>query len=121
MATYSKDAIPVMEDAKKLCAHTLRLTNNLNNFPKKYRYTLVDRLVRTSFDIHDGISDANLSRGEERIKFQTETIKSCRKMKFYLQCVYEVLKPSCNIVHWTGIVDRIENQVVKWRASTKIK
>ena len=96
---YTKNETPVMRDSRKLCYYTLRVTQNLNNFPKKYRYTLVDRLISSALDIHDNISDANLSWGSERIAYQTEAIKSCRKMDFYLQCVYEVLKPKCSIPH----------------------
>lgn len=43
------ETIPVQIEAEKLCKHTLTVTNNLNNFPKKYRFTLVDRIVRISF------------------------------------------------------------------------
>ena len=50
------ETIPVQIDAEKLCEHTLIITNNLNNFPKKYRFTLVDRILRITFDIHDDIS-----------------------------------------------------------------
>lgn len=78
---YTKNETPVMRDSRKLCYYTLRVTQNLNNFPKKYRYTLVDRLISSALDIHDNISDANLSWGSERIAYQTEAIKSCRKVR----------------------------------------
>lgn len=116
---YTKNETPVMRDSRKLCYYTLRVTQNLNNFPKKYRYTLVDRLISSALDIHDNISDANLSWGSERIVYQTEAIKSCRKMDFYLQCVYEVLKPKCSIPHWSAMLENIEKQIVNWRAATK--
>ena len=55
MRQQEDNNIPVAIDAKKLCFHTVKVTNNLNNFPKKYRFTLVDRIVRLSFDIYDAI------------------------------------------------------------------
>ena len=45
------ETLPVQKDAEKLCKHTLIITNNLDNFPTKYRFTLVDRVLRISFDI----------------------------------------------------------------------
>lgn len=55
----ARQEIRVLIDAEALCNHTLRLTGNLNNFPKKYRFTLVDELVRKSIEIYDRIQDAN--------------------------------------------------------------
>ncbi len=116
---YDKSSTPVIRDAKELCAFTLKKTQNLNNFPKKYRFTLVDKIVRTSFEIYDHIEEANSCRGAERIGHQTKALTACRRMKFYLQLVYEILRPECDVPHWSGKVDKIEVQVRKWRASTK--
>lgn len=55
----ARQEIRVLIDAEALCNHTLCLTGNLNNFPKKYRFTLVDELVRKSIEIYDRIQDAN--------------------------------------------------------------
>lgn len=118
MAGMRKTEIPVIVDAKKLVLHTLKVTQNLNNFPKKYRYTLVDKLIRRSIDIYDYVSDANLSWNSERIQKQNEAIRSGRKMKFYLQCVYEVLKPQCSIPYWDDMVDNLEKQIIGWRSAT---
>ena len=118
MASISRTEIPVIVDSKKLVLHTLKVTQNLNNFPKKYRYTLVDKLIRSSMDIYDYVSDANLSWGGERIQKQNEAIRSCRKMKFYLQCVYEVLKPQCSIPYWADMINNLERQIIGWRSAT---
>ena len=78
--------IPVQIDAEKLCKHTLIITNNLDNFPKKYRFTLVDRVLRVAFDIHDNICDANNCYDmKERVKYIEDSISCCRKMKFYVK------------------------------------
>lgn len=114
-----RQAIPVMVSAEKLCCHTLKVTQNLNNFPKKWRFTLVDRLVSCSMDIFDNIQDANIFRGEQRIEYINRAISNCRKMKAYLRLVYEVLKPECSIPFWNDMVDDIEKQLTNWRASTK--
>lgn len=115
---FESNEIPAMVDARKLVVYTLKITQNLNNFPKKYRFTLVDKIVCLSMNIFDHVSDANLSWGRDRINQQNEAIKCCRKLKFYLQCVYEVLKPQCSIPYWSSMVDNIEKQLIGWRSST---
>ena len=119
MRQQEDNNIPVAIDAKKLCFHTVKVTNNLNNFPKKYRFTLVDRIVRLSFDIYDAIIDANETRGVERAEYIPKGIKNCRKMKFYLELALEALKPECSITHWTSMVDKVEMQLGKWKKSIK--
>lgn len=114
----NKEEPPILRDARKLCYHTLRVTQNLNNFPRKYRYSLVDRLITSSFDIRNNLKDANESRGEKRIAYQTQALRHCDKMKFYLQCTYEVLKPECSIPYWDEMISDIEEQAKKWRAAT---
>ena len=38
----------VILKAKELAAHTLRLTSNANRYPKKYRFSLVDKMQNKS-------------------------------------------------------------------------
>lgn len=114
------EAIPVQIEAEKLCKHTLTVTNNLNNFPKKYRFTLVDRIVRISFDIHDDICDANNSYNmEERVWYIEKAISQCRKMKFYVRLCQEILRPKCSIEYWDQLIAGIEKQLQNWRTATK--
>lgn len=116
------DTIPVQIDAEKLCKHTLIVTNNLNNFPKKYRFTLVDRLLRVSFDIHDNICDANNSYSmEDRFNYLANAISACRKLKFYIRLCKEVIKPKCSISYWDEMVSSIEKQLQNWKVATKKK
>lgn len=114
-----KEQIKVLVDAKKLSIHTMKVTNNLNNFPKKYRFTLVDKIVRSSLDICNYIIEANTFSGEKRKLYQTKAISECTKMKLYLEIVLEVLHPSCSINYWAKSIDNVELQLRNWRKSTK--
>lgn len=114
----NKKPIPVLILADKLCVHTLKVTQNLNNFPKKYRFTLVDKIVACSLNIYGNIVDANLNRGQKRIEYQTKAIGNCRKMKYYLKLTYEILKPECSITYWNGMIVEIEKQLTSWKEST---
>lgn len=114
------ETIPVQIDAEKLCKRTLIITNNLNNFPKKYRFTLVDRILRITFDIHDDICNANNSYDmAKRVFYIENAIASCRKLKFYVRMCNEVLKPKCSISYWDELISGIEKQLLNWRVSTK--
>ena len=114
-----KEEIKVLVDAKKLATHTLIVTNNLNNFPKKYRFTLVDKIVRCSLDICNYIIEANTYSGEIRRKWQTKAITECDKMKLYIEISLVALHPKCSINYWTSLIDDIERQLRNWRRSTK--
>ena len=114
------ETIPVQIDAERLCKRTLIITNNLNNFPKKYRFTLVDRILRITFDIHDYICDANNSYDmTQRVNYIENAVSSCRKLKFYVRMCNEVLKPKCSISYWDELISGIEKQLLNWRVSIK--
>lgn len=116
----AKQTIPVQLDAEKLCKHTLTITNNLNNFPKKYRFTLVDRILSITFDIHDLICDANNTFDmQERIVLLGKAISVCRKLKFYVRMCHEVIKPKCSIGYWNETICNIEKQLLNWKTATK--
>lgn len=72
--------IPVQIDAEKLCKHTLIITNNLDNFPKKYRFTLVDRVLRVAFDIHDNICDALYCSDYSVFKYYENRLRELRRV-----------------------------------------
>ena len=48
-----------IEKAMKLASHTFDMTNNVNRYPKKLRYSLVDRMQLISYDIYEYLDDAN--------------------------------------------------------------
>lgn len=115
----TKNEIKVKVDAKHLACHTLKVTQNLNNFPKKYRFTLVDKLVSCSLNILSNIEDANSYGGLQRIRYQTQAISECEKLKVYLEITMNVLHPKCSISYWNSLVDEVEQQLKNWRKATK--
>lgn len=116
----ARQEIRVLIDAEALCNHTLRLTGNLNNFPKKYRFTLVDELVRKSIEIYDRIQDANSTWDtQKRIEGISAAISSCHKLKMLLRLTQEVLHPSCSISYWDKMVDDVECQLMAWKKQTQ--
>lgn len=114
------DTIPVQLAAENLIFYTLGITDNINNFPKKYRYTIVDRLIKLTMNIHDEICDANNSYDkEERVKHIEQAISECRKTTFYVKLTYRKFHPECSVSYWDGMVQNIEEQLQNWRTDTK--
>lgn len=115
-----RNDIKVIIDTEALCAYTLKVTNNLNNFPKKYRFTVVDELVRKSMEIYDRVQDANSSWNPSmRVQNIEYAISSCHKMKMLLRLVQEVIHPKCSISYWDSMIDNVERQLMNWRKFTK--
>lgn len=44
--------LKVILKAKELAEHTLRITSNCNRYPKKFRFSLVDKMQNKSLDIY---------------------------------------------------------------------
>lgn len=51
--------LQVIIKAKQLAAHTLRLTSNPNRYPKKYRFSLVDKMQNKCLNIYEALFEAN--------------------------------------------------------------
>lgn len=45
--------LKVILKAKELAEHTLRVTSNCNRYPKKYRFSLVDKMQNNALEIYD--------------------------------------------------------------------
>lgn len=51
--------LKVILKAKDLAEHTLRATSNCNRYPKKYRFSLVDKMQNKSLEIYEYLYEAN--------------------------------------------------------------
>ena len=51
--------LKVIVKAKELAVHTIKLTSNCNKFPKKYRFTLCDRMQNKAMNIYELLLEAN--------------------------------------------------------------
>lgn len=80
--------LKVILKAKDLCEHTLRVTSNCNRYPKKYRFSLVDKMQNKALEIYEYLYEANRtdlkSYHRERSELQTKAITHC--MGIALNC-----------------------------------
>lgn len=81
--------LKVILKAKELAEHTLRITSNCNRYPKKYRFSLVDKMQNKSLEIYEYLYEANRTDlklyRRERSELQTKAITHCDELLFYIE------------------------------------
>lgn len=113
----------VIIKAKELASYTLKVTSNNNNFPKKFRFTLVDRMQRKSFDIYENLLEANRTRVENkytRYDLQTQAIVSCEELLLYIEMsmMQNIITPK-RAEYWSGLVSDVKHMTLAWRKRDK--
>ena len=113
----------VIIKAKELASYTLKVTSNNNNFPKKFRFTLVDRMQRKSFDIYESLLEANRTRVENkytRYDLQTQAVVSCEELLFYIEMsmMQNIITPK-RAEYWSGLVSDVKHMTLAWRKRDK--
>lgn len=79
----------VIKKSMDLVEHTIRLTSNPNRYPKKYRFSLVDKMANKSMNIYEYLVEANRTSLEymkrERLELITKAIVFCDELLFYIE------------------------------------
>lgn len=110
--------------AKELAIYTFKTTSNCNKYPKKYRFSLVDKLQNKSILLHDAILegnryDATQSTLERRGK-QSEAINYCDEILFYIELSMElgIIDAAC-VEYWAKMASDIKHMVLAWKKKDK--
>ena len=116
--------LKVILKAKELAEHTLRVTSNANRYPKKYRFSLVDKMQNKSLEIYEYLHEANRTDlreyARERSELQTKAITHCDELLFYIELSYELEIISMGSVeHWSKMVTDIKHMAIAWRTKDK--
>ena len=116
--------LKVILKAKDLCEHTLRVTSNCNRYPKKFRFSLVDKMQNKALEIYEYLYEANRtdlrSYRKERIDLQTKVITHCDELLFYIE-----LSQKLNIInvqsmeYWSKMVTDIKRMSIAWRTKDR--
>lgn len=114
----------VIIKAKELAEHTLRVTSNCNRYPKKYRFSLVDKMQNKALEIYEMLYEANRTDlkayRRERSELQTSAITYCDELLFYIE-----LSEALGIInkksmeYWSKIVSDIKHMALAWRSKDK--
>ena len=114
----------VILKSKDLAEHTLRVTSNCNRYPKKYRFSLVDKMQNKSLEIYEYLYEANRTDltlyRRERPQLHTKAITHCDELVFYIE-----LSMKLNIIniksmeYWSKMVSDIKHMAIAWRSKDK--
>ena len=67
--------LKVILKAKELAEHTLRVTSNCNRYPKKYRFSLVDKMQNKALEIYEYLYEANRTDLKQYLKWCLSNIE----------------------------------------------
>ena len=120
----AENELRVILKAKDLAEHTLRITSNCNRYPKKYRFSLVDKMQNKSLEIYENLYEANRTDIKnyrlERSELQTKAITKCDELFFYIE-----LSMKLNIInvksmeYWSKMVSDVKHMAIAWRTKDK--
>lgn len=114
----------VIIKAKDLAEHTLRVTSNCNRYPKKYRFSLVDKMQIKSLNIYECLMEANRTDikvyKRERSELQTKAITYCDELLFYIELSYKLnIINDKSMGYWSKMVTDIKHMAIAWRSKDK--
>ena len=116
--------LQVIIKAKKLAEHTLRVTSNCNRYPKKFRFSLVDKMQIKSLEIYEKLMEANRTDlkeyRRERLELQTQAITYCDELLFYIELSYTLnIINDKSMGYWSKMVTDIKHMAIAWRSKDK--
>lgn len=76
----SDEDLLVIEKAKELAKHTLKVTSNANRYPKKFRFSLVDKMQNKSLEIYEMLFEANRTD----IKYYKRIVLNCKQKQLHI-------------------------------------
>lgn len=118
--------LQVILKAKDLAEHTLRITSNCNRYPKKYRFSLVDRMQIKSLDIYESLMEANRTDikiyKRERNELQTNAITYCDELIFYIELSFKLnIINEKSMEYWSKMVSDIKHMTIAWRTKDRTR
>ena len=116
--------LKVILKAKELAEHTLRVTSNCNRYPKKYRFSLVDKMQNKSMEIYEYLHEANRTDlreyARERSELQTKAVTHCDELLFYIELSYKLnIINDKSMGYWSKMVTDIKHMAIAWRSKDK--
>lgn len=116
--------LKVILKAKELAEHTLRVTSNCNTYPKKFRFSLVDKMQNKALEIYEYLHEANRTDlrlfSSDRSELQTKAILHCEILLFYIELSYKLnIINDKRMEYWSKMVSDIKHMTIAWRTTDK--
>lgn len=112
----------VIVKAKDLVKHTFTITNSTERYPKKYRFTLVNRIQDKAVDIYECALEANelnlldAQEFKERQRLQAKAMTYCKELLFFIELSHEqgfISTSSCE--YWSKLVLDVKYMLAAWK------
>jgi hypothetical protein len=114
--------LKVITVSGNLCDYTLQITNTEKHFPKRYRWSITNRIVQITMDIDDHLIHAN------SIFVRPDDYSLARRQRYQLEALeltYVLLRNidrayrrfgvgSFNAEHWTGLIRELQRLIRGW-------
>lgn len=116
--------LQVIIKAKELAKHTLILTSNARRYPKKYRFSLVDKMQNKALEIYESLFEANRTDirdyKRERSELQTKAITYCDELLYFIElsCELNIINEKC-MEYWSKMVSDIKHMTIAWRTKDR--
>lgn len=120
----AENDLKVILKAKELATHTLRVTSNANRYPKKFRFSLVDKMQNKSMEIYEMLFEANRTDikayKRDRLELQTKAITYCDELLFYIEMFHELhIINSDSMGYWSKMVSDVKHMAIAWRTKDR--
>lgn len=118
----------VIVKAKDLVKHSFTITNNTTKFPKKYRFTVVNRIQDKAVDIFECVLEANeldlrdAQEFKERQGLQAKAMTYCKELLFLIELSQEmgfIALSSCE--YWSKLVIEVKAMTAAWKKRDKTR
>lgn len=120
----ANEDLKIITKAKQLAKHTLIVTSNCRRYPKKYRFSLVDKMQNKALEIYEMLFEANRTdlkdHKRERLELQTKAITHCDELMYFIELSYELgIINSGGMETWSQMVKDIKYMTISWRTKDR--
>lgn len=118
------EELEVIRKAKELAKHTLQVTSNANHYPKKFRFSLVDKMQNKSLEIYEMLMEANRTNLQthkrERLELLTKVITYCDQLNFYIELSHNLhIINADRMEYWTKLVCDVKYMTIAMRTKDR--
>ena len=118
----------VIVKAKDLVKHTFTITNSTERFPKKYRFTLVNRIQDKAVDIYECALEANelnlndAKEFKERQRLQAKARTYCKELLFFIELSQEMgFISMSSSEYWSKMALEVKYMITAWKKRDKTR
>lgn len=120
----ANEDLRVITKAKQLAEHTLIMTSNARRYPKKFRFSLVDKMQNKALEIYELLFEANRTDlkdyKRERLELQTKAITHCDELMYFIELSYELnIINSGSMEAWSKMVMDVKHMAIAWRSKDR--